>query len=392
MTQPPTATPRTPPRRPQQGMTLLELLVVIALMSVVGFMALSQVGDDLNQARYEDTRNRLEMIRKAIIGDTSRTLNGQPEIRGFVADMGRLPANLQELIEREFCSNPALDQAACTGAETWTSMPAYAHDATAGLWAGWNGPYLNASPESDYPRFRDGWGNDDGSNDFGWVFNDSGGAGPLLVQSTGMDGTAGGSDYEADYPPAGSEVLIAANTYRTLITDSGTNAQNDEQGGITVDFGSPAPCWTCSDNSYDNRTACEGASPPGVWSADTTITTQADCTATPPNGAWQPTEMLCLRIGYRQDGAIDTVETSGSDGTHSLTWDGSAKTARFSFEDPTGPDYDEDTYLPMGQMTYRVFLHDGTNCTNDEYPKDAEWRLFTLVPGSALPPLPWAVR
>ncbi len=373
-------------------MTLLELLVVIALLSVVGFMALSQVGDDLSQVRYEDTHNRLGLIRGAVIGDTARTLNGQPEIRGFVADMGRLPANLHELIEREFCSsNPLLDQAACTGGTaTWTSMPAYAYDATAGLWAGWNGPYLNASPESDYPRFRDGWGNDDGSNDFGWVFAINGDA--LELQSFGVDGVAGGStDYEAEYPPDASKVLIAANEYRTLITDSKTTAQNDEEGGITVDFGSPAPCWTCSDNSHNTRAACEGDG--DLWSADTTITDQVTCEAGPPgdNGHWQPTERLCLRIGYRSDGAMATLVSSGDDGDYSLTWDGSAQTARFAFEDTSAP-HDEDTYLPMGQMAYRVFFHDGTDCSTGGYPTGSEWRPFSLVPGSVLHPLPWAVH
>ncbi|AGA89485.1 prepilin-type N-terminal cleavage/methylation domain-containing protein [Thioflavicoccus mobilis 8321] len=383
MTQPPTATPRTPPRRPQQGMTLLELLVVIALMSVVGFMALSQVGDDLNQARYEDTRNRLEMIRKAIIGDTSRTLNGQPEIRGFVADMGRLPANLQELIEREFCSNPVLGQAACTGAETWTSMPAYAHDATAGLWAGWNGPYLNASPESDYPRFRDGWGNDNGSNDFGWVFNDSGGAGPLLVQSTGMDGTAGGSDYDADYPPTGSETLIEDGQWRVTVTDS------LGAGGIQIDFGAPASCWRCSDGLSTDRTTCEFSDD---WYPDSTIPDAAACTAL-GGAAWRPTDNLCLRLLRRQNGTfdtngdstVDTADALESNGAVSVTWDGSRKVETFVFA--------SGTFVPQGVSLVRVYTHDGVaTCETTEFPSGQDSLAVALIPGVATLPLPWPVQ
>ncbi len=374
----------------QNGMTLLELLLVVTILSAVAFMSLATVTDNTSQVRYDDTRNRIEAVKLAVIGDPNRTINGEPEVRGFVADMGRLPNNLQELINREYCSNPQYpDSGSCTAAtETWTSLPAYAYDAATGIWSGWNGPYLAASPDSDYAKYRDGWGNDDGSNDFGWNFALN--ADALELQSLGLDNATGGSDYEADYPPAGYETVVYQNDYRTLITDSKTPTQNnDGTGGLSIDFGAPVPCWRCSDGISVNRSTCESSG--NSWSTDTTITDNATCIAAP--GQWQPSESICMRITYRSNGALSTYVSSGLTGNHTLTWNGTVQTARFTFEDTTTP-FDEDTYLPMGQMAYRVFEYDtGTNtCTPNEYPKGSDWRLFTLVPKTAIQPLKWAVN
>ncbi len=378
----------------QQGLTLLELLLVVTILSAVAYTTLAVVDNDNSQVRFEDTQNRLQMIRKAIIGDSSRTINGQPEIRGFVADMGGLPKNIQELTVREYCPDPQYTtNAACAGAgEIWASLTSYAFDGPSGtntgLWAGWNGPYLPASSESDYPKFRDGWGNDDSSNNFGWLFDDTTQPNELIVQSYGMEGdSTGTADYEVDYPVAASKTLIAQNDYRTLITDSNTLAPNDENGGITMDFGSPAPCWRCTDGTSVTRAACELAS--ATWRSDTTIMTSAACVLAP--GQWQPMENVCLKIGYRIDGSVATLVSSGLNGNHSFTWDGNPKSAMFSFEDTTNP-YDEDTYLPQGQMVYRLFEYSGGACTANEYPKGAGWRLFSLVPRSVIQSLKWPVN
>lgn len=374
----------------QRGLTILELLLVVTILSAVAYTTLVVVDNNSSQVRFEDTRNRLDLIRKAIIGDPSRTINGQPEIRGFVADIGALPRNVQELVSREYCSDPQHDNSgACVGAgASWeTSAAAYAYDDATGLWAGWNGPYLAARPEMDYAKYRDGWGNDDGSNNFGWQFSVDANAN-LLLQSLGMDGTLGPGTlggYEEDYPRAGAEILVAENAHRTLITDANTAAQNDELGGLTVNFGSPAPCWRCSDNVSPTRSACELV--PATWYADTTITDSGACVAAP--GQWEPAEALCLKIATRALGAVVQLESAGSNGNHTLTWNGNPQSALFSFEDPTSP-YDEDTYLPLGQMAYQVFEY-SAGCTTNEYPRGSVWRLFTMVPGTVIQPLKWAV-
>lgn len=400
----------------QAGLTLLELLLVVTILSAVAFLSLSSVTDGTNQVRFEDTRNRAAAARNAVIGDVARTLNGSPEIRGFVADMGRLPTSFNELLTHEYCSDDSyLTQSDCNDASaTWQQLTLYQYDSATGLWAGWNGPYIQTTQSQDdvdqseqYGVFTDGWGNSDLTGNFGWIFtNDEddtvdsdGDTDPandndhvLRVQSLGMNNAAGGSGYEADYPPTGMEFLVRQNDHRVLVTDSNTAAQNDEIGGIAVSFGSPPPCWRCTDNSHNNRSACETAG--DTWYADTTVTDAANCVSpAAPNGDWEPSEELCLRVAYRNNGSINTMVSSGSAGNLAFTWNGSSKSARFSFEDVSTP-YDEDTYLSMGQHAYRFFEYDsGTStCTSNEYPKGSGWRVFTLSPKHALQPLEWAVN
>ncbi len=374
----------------QQGFTLLELLLVVTILASVAWMAMGLVENKSDQIRFEDTRNRLAAIRRAVVGDTSRTLNGQPVISGYVADMGVLPPNLNALIVEDYCStNPALNAGACGAG--WVDQPAYGYNATYGLWMGWNGPYLTAAELVGYPKLRDGWGYDDGTNNFGWnvtVGDD------LSVQSLGRDGAPGGTDdYENDYPPAGSNVLVGKNGWRVLITDSGAAPANDESGGLTIHFGAPPSCWRCSDNTHNTREACEAAG--DNWYADAAIADSAVCTAPAPggaNGQWQPDENLCLRIAYRVGNAIAERVSSGNNGNHLLTWDSTSKSALFAFEDTTAP-HDEDFYLPLGQAAFRAFEYDTSgSCTTNEYPRGSAWKTFAILPGAVILPLEWKVE
>lgn len=199
-----------------RGFTLIELLLVIFLLGSLALVTTLFVDNANEQYRFDATKTRLEQMRRAIIGDTSRTLNGQPEISGFVADMGRLPANLQELIELP------------VGAYEWGLEPIAVSGVAGVLPGGWRGPYLEAIQESGVSgvrAYRDGWGNPDVAGDeanFGWVFklkkaDDTDTAVPaeavaLAVQSLGVDGAIGQADasnpYQADYPNDGYRVAL----------------------------------------------------------------------------------------------------------------------------------------------------------------------------------------
>jgi len=330
----------------QRGMTLLELLLVVSIISAVAWMSIGMVSNNTQQVRFDDTRNRMHAIKFAIIGDTSRTINGHSEIRGYVADTGELPANLNALLSKDYCSDPQYTtQTDCTtAAATWHVGQAYAYVATYGIWSGWNGPYLNASAMVGYSRYSDGWGNDDGSNTFGWSYDLTTTPGALTVQSLGMDGAPGGSDYEGDYPPSTAAPLITATEYRTLITDSAGG------GGITIDFGSP-----------------------------------------PATASFPSTGSLCLKIAYRNTGTI--TELVSSDNYSPAAWDGTSRINLFHFTSAASPP--NDTYLPMGQMSYGVFEYNASGspkCTNVKYPGTSSYKVFSNIPGVAQGALQWAVR
>lgn len=484
----------------QSGMTLLELLLVVTILSAVAFMTLSQVTDNTSQVRFEDTKNRLQLIKKAIIGNTSRTLNGQPEIRGFVADMGRLPNSLQELIRKDYCDDPQyINQTDCTTAgDTWNTQANYQFDATTELWAGWNGPYLIAAADADYPRYTDGWGNDDGTNNFGWNFIqididpavDSDGDGTatndfdeLNVVSLGSDGQIGslyGGLYDVDFS-IGNGSLISSGEYQFIVTnDAGI-------GGVSVNFGAPysvgecsdsnfetyqncieyaSACraigyssnskdssgectgvdeswnlqighgWSCSDLSYSSRTDCiiagenwewrlrtgyicnignktdplNCANAFGVWVAPTyacrdntdvnrpdivaAVYDEASCTSV-AGQFWTPvipgyfvnassSNRICLRIAYKDDGGISEVISSGVNASHDINWNGLPKTVLFTL--PNG------TSLPMGEMAFRIYEHNGTSCTINEFPESQPYEVISALPGAVPSTLAWPIR
>lgn len=177
----------------QRGMTLLELLIVIALLSVVGFMALSQVGDDLSDVRYQDSDNRLLVLRRAIVGDDEPIYNGQRLLSGYTADNGRLPFEdwgLRNLIVADTSTNPLspepLDPYAAVsgqfdpepGVGGYNDGGEDSVDVTgSSLFKGWRGPYL-VTPPRERGAYRDGWGNqgagttppdDRDALNFGWL-------------------------------------------------------------------------------------------------------------------------------------------------------------------------------------------------------------------------------
>lgn len=179
-----------------RGFTLLEMLLVlflIGLMASAGLMLTENVED---QARYDETKRRMELVRRAIVGDTARSINGSAEIGGFAADMGRLPDCLAELLAPFDCADPA------------NPLPLWSEDANSGLAAGWRGPYVQALPDFDGARrLPDAYGNDDGGPNFGWGFlND---AGAIRLQSSGLNGIFDGASGD-DYPAGATLDLVPA--------------------------------------------------------------------------------------------------------------------------------------------------------------------------------------
>ncbi len=154
----------------QSGFTLLEMVLVLFLIGLMASATLMLTENVEDQAKYDETKRRMEMMRKAIVGAPTRTINGGPEISGFVADMGRLPNCVRELIEQKNCADPA------TILSAWNINPA------TGIGSGWRGPYIQVIPERDKDsdgkpdlRFRDGYGTSDNviaidSKNSGWTF------------------------------------------------------------------------------------------------------------------------------------------------------------------------------------------------------------------------------
>lgn len=383
------------PRLDQGGLTLLELLLVVTILSAVAWMSLEVVNNAGDQTRFEDTRNRLQAIRRAIVGDTSRTLNGQPVISGYVADMGQRPPHLQALMVEDYCDGypEIITEVACGAAGgTWNDQQTHAYNSIYNLWSGWNGPYLSATEMTGYNRFQDGWGRrDDTTNNFGWNYS-ADVNGNLTIQSYGADGAVGGTDYEEEYPPATAIPNIDDGEYRVLVTDSGGN------GGIYVNFGTPLPCWVCSIGTYLNRKDCTDHD--GIWQSVYQGTTQASCTSPPNNGVWlppvtNPDTSLCIAIARSKNGVVEIISSNRS----VFSWDSTQQLIEFKFVNSTT--------LYQGQIAYGIFEYDtatstckcGEECTGVigdpaiVFPEYASpWQRITILPRSVREELPRIVR
>lgn len=180
------------PRRAGHGFTLLEMLLVVALLAATAGMSLVLLGERDQQARHDETQRRLSDAVSAVVGEAGPVWGGQVRLSGFVADNGRLPDNLRELSDRDSlvdtseCSSggsvgPGLLACHKARAPVFDPTPA----AATGLDNG-SGDELDLAADGEtLPKglrryvegrsggaeWRDGWGNvslsDDASN-YGW--------------------------------------------------------------------------------------------------------------------------------------------------------------------------------------------------------------------------------
>ncbi len=190
-------------KRKNAGFTLLELVVVVAVMGLISTMAMDVYTDHSNQKRFEATKERLAEIKFAIIGDPMMRVGSQAVLTGFYNDMERLPTSIKELINYSNLNAHCVDSTD-TAAPTYTSEPLCIAN-TDHKWVHWQGPYLNTQSSGTNLVFQDGWGNS-GGDDFGWEVTSL--TDTFKVQSIGLNRTQGtiGSDnqYANDYPQTGN--------------------------------------------------------------------------------------------------------------------------------------------------------------------------------------------
>lgn len=196
-----------------RGFTLIELLVVVAVLSAASLLAFGVFSEDRTQIRYDDTRQRLQILRRAILGQNGPATGAASA--GFVADNGALPTDLATLLQAGTLTaravhspvfDPKPDDTTCAndGSDQITLT-----DAAAQLVKGHAGDYLGGLAVNG--RFRDGWGNVSGTDDaanFGWQANYDSVNKTLALASLGLDNAVGGTDFAAD-----SRLTVTANDW-----------------------------------------------------------------------------------------------------------------------------------------------------------------------------------
>lgn len=120
--------------RYSQGFTLVELVIIIVTLGILAAVAVPSFVDFTDNSKATATRDELNRIKRAIIGNPAVVTGGEYIDRGFEGDVGFPPQSLSDLVVRP-------DTVAL-----FDPLARY----------GWNGPYLDSSGEH---YLTDAWGN-----------------------------------------------------------------------------------------------------------------------------------------------------------------------------------------------------------------------------------------
>lgn len=184
----------------RRGFTLIEIIIVLAVLAVLLGMLTPMVLRSVQSSSEDATRQDVERIFKAIVGDP------QKENFGYLGDMGRLPTTLSELVARG--SQPAFH----------TADGAVEH--VGGVGSGWRGPYLTGQFETS-DLFKDPWGQP-------FSYTNTGPTAGQIV-SGGPDGSVATTEDNLVFP-----VQVPVQTTGTLLV---TAIVNDipQPAGVTVE-------------------------------------------------------------------------------------------------------------------------------------------------------------
>ncbi|MDF1582367.1 MAG: prepilin-type N-terminal cleavage/methylation domain-containing protein [Methyloprofundus sp.] len=417
------------------GFTLIELIVVLTIGVALAGIAVKSASDLAFVARYEQTSEMANRIKAAIIGNPGKYINGQPDISGYVADMGRTPEYLRDLLQAGYCktaagaylehkseasckllnltniwdwaNTPCLDGTSLTKTEcvtngsTWLGVDL---DSTTNLKHGWNGPYLQTAKLADNnAALEDGWGNGTENENYGWQINNNlsiAVGDTFAIKSKGKDqiiNADGCLIYEDDcaYEIQANEYTKIISAITVSINSDDTQSYRDngycDLAGYCSDpfFTDKASCeasntWhpNCSDSTQLTKLGCEAAL--GTWGAS--LTNNAQCLF--HSGTWStsistspPSQEICMRIFYRKDAVIESLVSTGS---KTINKDGTTQDTSFTFSS-TG------IHIPNGINAIEIYEYDGADCANGglTYPTGHRIQHLTFAPYKTIDNLVW---
>ncbi len=116
----------------KRGFTLIELVIIIVVLGILAAVAIPKFADMMDSSKTAATRQELQSLREAIVGNPEVVSSGVVIDRGFLGDVGFVPSQLSDLVAKP------------------GSVSVY--DKLTRL--GWNGPYIDGDG-NDYQS--DAW-------------------------------------------------------------------------------------------------------------------------------------------------------------------------------------------------------------------------------------------
>ncbi|MEL7499456.1 MAG: prepilin-type N-terminal cleavage/methylation domain-containing protein [Planctomycetota bacterium] len=150
----------------RDGLTLLELMVVLIILAIVATVAMRSLEPQINSQRIQSASQLLEQIRDATLGEPNKyQLDGTPLTSGFVADVGCLPvAPVDQRLDNRNNFEFVLAELWDPESSLATSFPFQFRPgpqspvdySAVRIPCGWRGPYMRLSPGAN--GLVDPWG------------------------------------------------------------------------------------------------------------------------------------------------------------------------------------------------------------------------------------------
>jgi len=170
--------------RNKTGFTMVELVIVIIIIGIIAAVATKKMTESVEDAQYEQTKQEMDQLANAIVGNPAVYASGTRTDFGYVGDVGALPDSLGALV-----SNPG-------GYETW------------------DGPYMGSGMNEDDFK-KDAWGVE-------YVYSDT------LIRSIGS-----GSNIDKVF--ASSTAALMSNTVTGFVVDANHDVPGtDDTTSLTI--------------------------------------------------------------------------------------------------------------------------------------------------------------